>query len=98
MEKLKKYWYIILPIVLLAIYMLLDKVMYSTKSLAERCVKMEKAGNAGGNPTVEYYTNLADSGAFINIGLVKPIVTKPISKMSLMEKMTLSKELTKAKF
>lgn len=93
---LKKYWYIVLPTVLAAIYMSLDKMFYSAQKVAEAAANYEstKLGGLTAAPAdvVDYYLNRAGSDAAINSKLTAKI-TKPISQFSLMEKIKLMKEL-----
>lgn len=92
LEKLKKYWYIVLPIVLIAVYMLLDKVVYSAQKVAEAAAAYDNKLSGNTVPPIDYYLNRAAGDAFINDKLTAKI-TKPIMNFSLMEKMKLMKEL-----
>lgn len=92
LEKLKKYWYIVLPVVLLAVYLLFDKMVYSAQKVAEAAAKYDNKLSGQVIPPTEYYLDRAAGDAFINSKLVNK-VTKPIKDFSLMEKMKLMKEL-----
>lgn len=92
LEKLKKYWYIVLPVVLLAGYLLMDKMIYSAQKVAEAAANYDNKLSGQIVPPVEYYLDRAGADAFINSKLTNKIV-KPISQYSLMEKMKLMKEL-----
>ena len=92
LQKLKKYWYIVLPVVLLAIYLLMDYVVYSAQKVAEAAAKYDNKLSGNVVPPTEYYLDRADKDAFVNSKLTNKI-TKPISQYSLNEKMKLMKEL-----
>ena len=98
LEKLKKYWYIVLPIVLLAVYMLLDKVVYSAKKMQERLMKLDTS--KGGTPPADAYSTTSTIGAnmLANQTSEGVIISKPVQDLSLMEKMKLDKILKKLGF
>lgn len=92
---LKKYWYLVVPVVLLVLYMVLDKVVYSAAKLQARLIKLDK--EQGGNPPADAYTTLAtvNAGMLANQTAEGVIISKPVQDLSLMEKMKLDKVLKK---
>lgn len=98
LEKLKKYWYVVLPVLLLAFYMLLDKVVYSAAKMQARLIALDKA--QGGNPPTDAYTTTAT----VNVGMLANqtaegvIISKPVGDLSLMEKIKLNTALKKLNF